>query len=106
MKHAFLLVIFSLLVAGLSYGQVTSGSILGAVQDPSGAQVANAKVTVRNLGTNATQTISTSGDGRFRFPQLPVGSYEVTVEASGFAKLQQGPIVLRLSEEAVLPIKL
>ncbi|HYL39152.1 MAG TPA: TonB-dependent receptor [Bryobacteraceae bacterium] len=106
MKHACLLVILSLLAVGLIYGQVTSGSILGSVQDPSGASVVNAKVTVRNVDTNASQSLTTSTDGRFRFPQLPVGSYELTVEAPGFAKFLQGPIVLRLNEEAEVPIKL
>ncbi|MBZ5607781.1 MAG: TonB-dependent receptor [Acidobacteriia bacterium] len=106
MKHCLVLFLLSFLVAGVLYGQVTSGSILGSVEDPSGAQVANAKITARNLDTNATQTLTTSSDGRFRFPQLPVGSYEVTVEAPGFAKYVQGPIVLRLNAEAELPVKL
>ncbi len=106
MKHALVLFLLSFLAVGLLYGQVTSGTILGAVQDPSGAQVANAKVTVRNLDTNASQTFATSSDGLFRFPLLPVGSYEITVEAPGFAKYVQGPIVLRLNAEANLPVKL
>jgi outer membrane receptor protein involved in Fe transport len=94
------------LPAGRVNGQVTSGAITGAVQDPSNARVVNAKVTVRNLDTNASRTADTGTDGRFGFPQLPVGSYEIVVEANGFAKYQQGPIVLRLNEEADLTVKL
>ncbi len=86
--------------------QVTTGEILGVIQDPSGAAVADAKVTVRNLDTNATRELTSGIDGRFRFPQLPVGSYQVTVERSGFAKYVQGPIVLRLNQDADLQIKL
>src|SRR5262249_24085784 len=93
-------------LAALMYGQVTSGAIIGSVQDQAGAQVTNARVTVRNLDTNATHTITTGGDGRFRFTQLPVGSYEIAVGAPGFAKYQQGPIVLRLNAEADLTVKL
>src|SRR5258707_12198360 len=93
-------------LAAVSYGQVTSGSILGSVQDPSGALIAGARVTARNLDTNGTQEFRTTGDGRFRFPQLPVGSYEITVEAPGFGKYVQGPIVLRLNEAADLTIRL
>src|SRR5690242_16160644 len=89
------------LLAGLQvYGQVTSGAIIGLVQDPTSASASNAKVGVRNLDTNATSTANTAGDGRFQFPQLPVGSYQITVEAQGFAKYEQGPIVLRLNQEA------
>jgi len=106
MKHWFALSFLLVLLAGLMYGQVTSGSILGSVQDPSGAQVVNARVVVKNVDTNGTQSTTTGNDGRFRFPQLPVGSYEITVEATGFSKYAQGPIVLRLNEEADLTVKL
>lgn len=78
-------------------GQVTTGQILGIVQDATKAAVPDARVTVRNLETNATSQLVTGMDGRFRFPQLPVGPYQVEVEKSGFAKYVQGPIVLRLN---------
>jgi hypothetical protein len=105
-KHWIAFMALGVLVAGSTYGQVTSGAILGAVEDPSGAQVLNGRVTARNLDTNATQTTDTANGGHFRFPQLPVGSYEVSVEAPGFGKYVQGPIVLRLNEEADLTVKL
>src|SRR5207248_2133445 len=97
-----LLVVNFLIAAAMTYGQVTSGAIIGSVQDPATAVVTNAKVTLRNLETNATRTVNTGSDGRFRFPQLPVGSYQISAEAPGFAKYEQGPIVLRLNEEADL----
>jgi outer membrane receptor protein involved in Fe transport len=99
----FLLFIF---MTALGYSQVTSGAITGSVLDPTSAPVANARVSVRNLDTNASFTANTGSEGRFQFPQLPVGSYELTVEAQGFAKYKQGPIVLRLNQEADLPVKL
>ncbi len=86
--------------------QVTTGEILGIVQDPSGAAVSDAKITVRNLETNASRELSSGLDGRFRFPQLPVGSYQLIVEKSGFARYVQGPIVLRLNQDADLNVKL
>jgi len=95
-----------LLPVAVSYSQVTSGAIIGSVQDPTGASVANARVTVRNLDTNATYTATTASDGRLQFLQLPVGSYQLSVEAQGFAKYEQGPIVLRLNQEAELTVKL
>jgi hypothetical protein len=106
MKQCFLLFFASLLLTATMYGQVTSGAIIGSVEDPASARVPNAHVTVRNLETNATYTINTGSDGRFRFPQLPVGSYEISAEGQGFAKYTQGPIVLRLNQEADLTLKL
>jgi len=84
----------------------TTGQILGVVQDPTGAAIAGARVTVKNMDTNLTWGNTSGPEGRFRVPQLPVGSYEVTVEASGFAKYVQGPLVLRLNQDADLTVKL
>ena len=100
-----ILVAASGLAAGLS-GQVTSGEILGLVRDPSGAGVTDAKITVRNLETNATREAMSEPDGSFRFPQLPIGPYESTVEKTGFAPHVRGPIVLRLNQIARLDIQL
>ncbi|HMZ22800.1 MAG TPA: carboxypeptidase-like regulatory domain-containing protein, partial [Blastocatellia bacterium] len=66
--------------------QSTAGAISGVVTDQQGAVVANAAVTARNVGTNESRSATTDGDGRYRFPNLSVGSYEITVQARGFAK--------------------
>src|SRR2546425_10627587 len=95
-----------LLLALSAGGQVTTGVILGAVHDATGATIANARVKVHALETNATTEDQTGSEGRFRFVALPVGSYELTVEKTGFARYTQGPIVLRLNQEAELAIKL
>jgi carboxypeptidase family protein len=86
--------------------QVTAGSILGVVLDPSEAVIAEAAVTVRNLETNDTRNARSDEEGRFVLPQLPVGSYEMTIQASGFAPYVQGPILLRLNQEANLRVRL
>ena len=94
------------LLACNGLGQVTTGRILGMVLDPSGATVGAAAVAVRNLETNATQKTSTDAEGRFLLPQLPAGSYEVTIEKEGFTSYVQGPIVLRLNQDADLHVRL
>src|SRR5262249_22944973 len=71
-----------------------------------GATVADARIKVRSLETNAAAEKQTDFDGRFRFVALPVGSYELTVEKIGFARYVQGPIVLRLNQEADLAVRL
>src|SRR5258708_12655098 len=64
--------------------------------------VRGATVNVRNLDTNTSRSLTTAEDGRFRFPGLPVGPYELTVEHTGFAKHVRGPITLLLNQDAVV----
>ncbi len=69
--------------AGLS-AQTFRGTILGTVTDPSGAVLAGAKVTVKNVGTGLERTSETSADGSYSLPELPIGTYTVTVTQTGF----------------------
>src|SRR5262252_1156702 len=75
---------FVLLVAVNLSAQTFRGTILGTVTDASGAVVAGAKVTVKNSGTGLARTTETSGDGSYSVPELPIGTYNVTVSQSGF----------------------
>jgi protocatechuate 3,4-dioxygenase beta subunit len=65
--------------------QVTSAEILGTVTDASGAAITDARVTAKQLETNAVREIVTDSEGRFRMPTLQPGTYEITVFKSGFA---------------------
>jgi hypothetical protein len=62
-----------------------SGDIQVSASDASGATVPNADVTVRHLDTGMTRSAITGQDGIARVSQLPIGSYEVKIEAPGFA---------------------
>jgi hypothetical protein len=64
--------------------QTFRGTILGTVTDTSGAAIAGATVTVRNIDTGLVRTMTTSSDGSYSAPELPIGNYSVTVENSGF----------------------
>src|ERR1700674_795696 len=79
-----LLVVFVLLSAAMLVGQTFRGTILGTVTDPSGAVVAGATVKVRNVATGLERTTATSADGSYAVPELPIGSYSVTVSLAGF----------------------
>lgn len=98
--------LLTLTAAALIMAQMTTSSILGTVTDASGAAVAAANIKIRNLGTNDVRETATGTDGRFRVPLLPPGSYEVTIAAKGFARYVQGPIVLRLGQDAEVDLKL
>ena len=105
MKRLLLLACAFLWMAATALGQ-TSGAILGQVTDPSGAAIANSKITVKNLENGFTNTATSDGEGRYRLPQLSAGSYELTVEANGFAKFVQRPITLQLNQQAEIVAKL
>jgi len=83
--------LFTILVAVCTIpavGQVVTGSLDGTVVDPSGAVVQGATVTLKNVGTGAVHTATTSNTGGFRFALLAVGSYDVEVSKGGFRKLK------------------
>ncbi len=75
---------FILLCATSLPAQTFRGTILGTVSDPQGAVVPGAKVTVHNINTGLERTTQTGADGSYSVPELPVGTYTVTVTQSGF----------------------
>jgi hypothetical protein len=79
---AFLMVMAA--IAGTANAQTFRGTIQGSVTDTTGGSVPGAKVTVRNVDTGITRTTETNGDGEFNVPELPIGTYTVTIEKSGF----------------------
>ena len=82
----------------------TSGSISGEVKDEKDAVITGATVTVRNTLTNESRTAQTNADGRYQVQALPVGSYEITVESTGFAKYMQSGVTLALNQNAVVDV--
>src|SRR3981189_3954510 len=82
------LMVILLLGHGVCAQSPTGGAIGGTVADPSGAAVPNAKVTVRNSGTNAEQRVTTDETGYYRVTKLTPATYTVTIAASGFADLK------------------
>ena len=69
--------------SGSAYAQFNA-SIAGSVQDPTGAIIPGASITLTNLGTQQTQTFKTGNDGFFRFNELAPAHYKLTVAADGF----------------------
>lgn len=99
----FLAVLLSSSIVAL--GQ-TTGTISGTVTDEKAAVIPNATVTARNLERNISRNLQTGSDGNYRFENLPVGPYEVTVEAAGFSKYVQSGITLVLNQNAVVDVSM
>src|SRR4029077_7250986 len=81
-------------------GQSTYGSITGSVTDPSGAAIADAQVTLTNMGTAEKRTQSTGSDGLYSFVNLNPGQYRVDVEKSGFKHFARPGIAVEVQQSA------
>jgi hypothetical protein len=91
------------LVASPAFAQVIpTGTISGVVKDSAGLMLSNGSVTVVNVGSNLQRTAKTSDNGTYRFPALPIGHYNVKVEANGFKTETQKDLVLDVAQEAVV----
>ena len=94
------------LLLSILQGADPSGTLAGTVNDPGGAVVVAAKVTVTNTQTGFKREMQSGGDGGFVFPLLPVGTYRVAVEATGFGRYQQTGIVIAADQSATVQIQL
>jgi hypothetical protein len=80
---------FLLVQSPCAFGQVDEGSISGTVQDPTGAVVPNAKVTLLNTDQGLTLETTSSGSGEYTFSPVRIGHYTVSVTAPGFSTTTQ-----------------
>ena len=87
-------------------GSRVAAALEGSVKDSSGAAIAGAAVAVRNASTNQSRGMKTNEEGGFRAEALPVGTYEIPVNLSGFAPYRQAGFDLTLGETARLDIVL
>ena len=102
-----LVCVLAILIAGVHAGaQQITGSIRGTVQDPSSALVQGASVSARQIETGLTRTANTDAGGAYVLVELPVGHYELQVEAKGFQKYVQQGITLNVNETATVPVHL
>lgn len=80
----------------------TTGSLSGTVQDEKEGAIAGATVTARHVETNVSRSAQTDSEGRYRLTSMPVGHYEIRVEAANFARYVQTGVNLLLNQDAVV----
>ncbi len=95
---------FAVFGASLCYAQFSS-NVQGVVQDPSGAVVPKATVTMVNAATQVTRTTTSDENGNYRFVSLAPGAYKITVEAPGYSK-SQSDVTLLTEQTLNVPITL
>ena len=106
MRAMILFAAAAVLAGSAGWAQNVSGSITGVVTDSSGGVVPSAKATARNTGTAAVFTALTSADGVYFLRNLPVGEYDIVVEAGGFQKFEVKDIRLQVNEVSRLDVRL
>jgi len=89
----------------VALGQNT-GTISGTVQDQSGAVIAGATVKAQNPATSFSRETTSATNGFYRFDQLPVGTYTISVEAAGFKKTVTQQVALSVNDALTLDMKL
>ena len=100
-----ILLILLAAATALAQESIHYASIGGRVSDATGAVIQGAKVSARQIETNITSTVSTDKEGRFRFPYLRVGQYEIKSRQDGFAEAVN-KVTLTLGSAYELPIVL
>ncbi len=89
-----------------AWSQVASGTITGNVEDPSGAAIVGASVTLKHTATGETRSTVTNERGEFNATFLLVGDYTVTVSAQGFVTQTMSNINLRVDQTVNLNLTL
>ncbi|MEK7408024.1 MAG: carboxypeptidase regulatory-like domain-containing protein [Acidobacteriota bacterium] len=93
-----------LVTAQLVLGQEVSAGITGRITDPSGAAIAGANVTARDTQRGTLWPTQTNENGIYAFPRIPIGAYELKVEAKGFKTATRPGILLELNQRARVDI--
>jgi hypothetical protein len=97
-----LVALLCLVCSTLLSAQSTGGRILGRVADPTGAVLANVKVTLLNQDTGVSREAMTDSEGDYNFVAIPVGTYEADFDLAGFKKSIRKDVILLLNQVITL----
>lgn len=78
-------------------GQILYGSMVGKVNDPSGAAIASATVSITNKGTGFSRAVATDTTGSFEIPNVPSGTYDVRITAPGFSSVVRSDVPVTIN---------
>jgi hypothetical protein len=95
-----------LLTTSVARGQDTTATLLGTLTDSSGSVIPGATISITNIDTSQTRTMTADEGGRYRAPLLPPGRYEVTAQLSGFQTVVRTGITLTVGQEAVVNMQM
>src|ERR1700730_16573177 len=93
---AAMIVLFTVALVSPATAQQTTGNITGRILDAQGAAMPGVTVTGRNTQTGFTRTDVSDAEGVYRLSALPVGTYDLSAELSGFSKVDNRGIVVNV----------
>jgi outer membrane receptor protein involved in Fe transport len=96
----------TLLMATSAFAQQTAGNLTGRLVDTQGAALPGATVTALNENTGYTRTVTSDAEGVYRLTALPVGSYVLTVELSGFARVERRGVTVNVGQTVAIDVEL
>ncbi len=99
MKARALFLFLVLSASAALFAQTFRGTIVGTVTDQSGGVVSGAQITARNVNTGLVRTTTTSADGSYSVPELPIGTYQVQVSQKGFQTSVTNGVVVDVAAE-------
>ncbi|MBI5280575.1 MAG: TonB-dependent receptor [Candidatus Solibacter usitatus] len=91
------MLVLTMMLVQPSWSQVLYGSIVGTVEDPSGAIVPGAKVSLTNTATGSIREVQADEQGRYNALSLPAGTYDIVVTSSGFRTLTRTGIEVTIN---------
>jgi hypothetical protein len=106
-KAVFLFILFLSLASGTLHAQaIGGGQIQGVVTDETGSAVSGATIVAVQTESGLQRTVTSSADGGYSLPSLPVGPYTLKVTATGFSTYDQSGIVIQVGNELRVDVKL
>jgi len=99
-------VLLGLLLVFAVFAQRDLGTIAGTVTDPTGAAIPNAKITITEVATNESYTLTSNSSGEYVRPALKPGTYTVAAEAQGFRRVAQENVLVTAGDRIGVPLTL
>src|SRR5437763_9840984 len=99
---AALIALIFVAITAWGQSQAINGTIRGRVADPSRAAIVDANIAVTNVQTGYSRSLTSGADGYYVFPNLPLGTYTVSIKKDGFAAIEYQNVVLQAGTEAVI----
>ena len=102
MSRTSLIAIFLAVCCPLAHAQISQATLEGTIKDKSGSVIPGAIVTIKNKGTSATRTVTTSPTGEYLVPNLQPAEYELTIGFQGFKTYVISSLSLHTGEHATV----
>lgn len=99
-------ILLLILSAAVLWAQSDRATINGQVKDATGAVVPGVEVTVTNVGTNEVRKVTTNDIGLYTIPNLPIGTYSLSLAKAGFKSFERKGLTLAVSQVAEIDVVL